>query len=126
MGKSGWDMLLAIVEGEEDPKKLAALVRGRLKAKKEKLRYSLEGRLTDHHRFLLREYMRQIEGLDEMIERFDAKIEEQMKPFFEYLPLLDTIPGINQRAAGNVVAEIGVNMAPLGYKVEVSKGKTAA
>jgi transposase len=114
MGKSGWDMLLAIVEGEEDPKKLAALARGRLKAKKEELRYSLEGRLTDHHRFLLREYMRQIQGLDEMIERFDAKIEEQMKPFFQYIPLLDTIPGINQRAAENVVAEIGVNMAQFG------------
>jgi transposase len=114
MGKSGWDMLLAIVGGEEDPEKLAALARGKLKAKKEQLRYSLEGRLNDHHRFLLREYMRQIRGLDEMIERFDAKIEEQMKPFLEYLPLLDTIPGINQRAAENVVAEIGVNMAQFG------------
>ena len=114
MGKSGWDMLLAIVGGEEDPEKLAALARRRLKAKKEQLRDSLEGRLTDHHRFLLREYMRQIRGLDEMIERFDAKIEEQMKPFFEYLPLLDTIPGISQRAAENIVAEIGVNMAQFG------------
>ena len=114
MGKSGWDMLLAIIEGEEDPEKLAALARGRLKAKKEELLYSLEGRLTDHHRFLLREYMRQIQGLGEMIERFDAKIEEHMKPFFQYIPLLDTIPGINQRAAENVVAEIGVNMAQFG------------
>jgi transposase len=58
--------------------------------------------------------MRQIQGLDEMIERFDAKIEEQMNPFFQYIPLLDTIPGINQRAAENVVAEIGVNMAQFG------------
>ena len=49
-----------------------------------------------------------------MIERFDAKIEEQMKPFFQHIPLLDTIPGINQRAAENVVAEIGVNMAQFG------------
>jgi transposase len=114
MGKSGLDILMAIVEGEKDPKKLAEFARGRLKAKKEQLRSSLEGRLTDHHRFLLREYLRQVRGLKETIERFDERIEEQMKPFCEYVPLLDSIPGINQRAAENVVAEIGVNMEQFG------------
>lgn len=114
MGKSGWDMLVAIVGGEEDPEKLSELARGQLKAKKQQLRFALQGRLTDHHRFLLRQYMRQVRNLEQTIEDFDQRIEEQTKPFLEYLSLLDTIPGVNRRAAETIIAEVGVNMAQFG------------
>lgn len=110
MGKSGLEMIRAIVRGEDDPKKLAGLALGRLKAKEEELVYALEGRVTEHHRFLLSEYERQIEFLDEMIERFSARIEERIQPFFACIPLLDTIPGINLRGAEDLIAEIGVDM----------------
>ena len=110
VGKSGWDMLCRLIEGETDAEKMADLARGRLKSKKEQLIPALEGRVTDHHRFLLRQHMKQIEFLDTMIEQFDQRIDEQVRPFFEFIPLLDTIPGINETAAAAVIAELGVNM----------------
>jgi transposase len=56
MGKSGWDILSAIVSGESDPNKLTILARGKLKSKKEQLVASLQGNITEHHRFLLKQH----------------------------------------------------------------------
>jgi transposase len=110
VGVSGWDMLSRLVGGESDAMKLAELARGTLKRKKQELTDALEGRVTEHHRFLLRQHMRQIRFLDEMIGEYEQRIEEQARPFFEYIPLLDTIPGINWTAAAGIVAEIGADM----------------
>ena len=110
VGKSGWDMLNRIVAGEGDVEKMADLARGRLKSKRDDLILALEGRVTDHHRFLLRQHMHQIEFLETAIAEYDQRIEEQIRPFVEYVPLLDTIPGINQTAAFAIIAEIGANM----------------
>lgn len=83
VGKSGWDMLKRIVAGESDAEKMADLARGRLKSKREDLVLALEGRVTDHHRFLLRQHMHQIEFLDSAIAEYDQRIEEQIRPFGE-------------------------------------------
>jgi hypothetical protein len=71
VGKSGWAMLARIVGGEADPRVLAGLARGRLKAKKEQLLEALEGRVTEHHRFLPRQLMKQIRFLDGLFGRVD-------------------------------------------------------
>lgn len=109
-GKSGWAMLTRIVEGETDPTALAELALRRLKSKRPALQRALEGRITDHHRFLLRQHMRQIRFLEEMIGEYEKRIEEIVRPFQETIPLLDTIPGINQTAAVAILAEIGPDM----------------
>ena len=110
MGKSGQDILSAIVSGEDDPNKLTNLARGRLKSKKESLVASLEGNVTEHHRFLLKQHLRQIKFLNTLIGEFDERIEKQVHPFFDYIPLLDTIPGVNQKTAEEIMAELGVDM----------------
>jgi transposase len=110
VGKSGWDMLKRIVAGEQDAEKMADLARGRLKSKRDELVGALEGRVTEHHRFMLRQHMKHIEFLDAEIAEYDQRIEEQMRPFYEYVPLLDTIPGINHTAAFALIAELGTNM----------------
>jgi transposase len=110
VGVSGWDMLSELVGGETDARKLAELARGTLKSKKQQLTVALEGRLTDHHRFLLRQHMRQIRFLEGMIDEYEQRIEAQLRPFSEYIPLLDTIPGINWMGAAGIVAEIGAGM----------------
>jgi transposase len=110
VGVSGWKMLEKLVSGESDAQKLAELARGRLKSKKEKLADALEGRLTEHHRFLLRHHMREIRFLDEMVGDYDERIELQVQPFSEYIPLLDSIPGVNETAAAGILGEIGADM----------------
>jgi transposase len=110
MGKSGFSMIEAIVRGEDDPERLAELALGRLKGKKDDLRAALQGRVTEHHRFLLKQHIRQIHFLDEMIEEFSVRIAEAMQPFFDYLPLMDTIPGVALRVSEDIIAEIGADM----------------
>ena len=109
-GKSAWAMLNRIVEGETDPQALADLALRRLKSKKPLLERALRGRVTEHHRFLLREHMRQIEFLNGMIGDYEKRIEEVARPFESAIPLLDAIPGINRTAAMAILAEIGPDM----------------
>jgi len=59
----------AIIAGGDDPQQLAQLARGRLKVKIPQLKQALEGRVREHHRFLLAEYLDEWDGLEERIRR---------------------------------------------------------
>jgi transposase len=110
LGVSGRDMLEALIDGETDPAELADLARRRLREKIPQLQLALEGRVTDHHRFLLRMHLDHVAHLEELIARLGARIEGKMAPFAEAQQRLETIPGVSQRVAETVVAEIGVDM----------------
>lgn len=110
VGASGMEMLKAIIAHEEDPEKLADLAKRRLRSKKEELQEALYGRVTDHHRFLLSQYIRQLRFFDEEIHEFDIRIENLMRPFLLELSLLETIPGVGRRTAEQLLSEIGVEM----------------
>jgi transposase len=110
LGTSGRDMLEALIDGETDPTELAELARRRLREKIPQLPLALEGRVTDHHRFLLRMHLDHVAHLEELIGRLSARIEEKMAPFAQAQQRLETIPGVSQRVAETVVAEIGVDM----------------
>ena len=110
LGVSGRDMLEALIAGETDPAQLADLARKRLREKIPALRLALQGRVTDHHRFLLRMHLDHVTHLEELIGRLGVRIEEAMAPFAEAQERLQTIPGVSQRVAETVVAEIGTNM----------------
>jgi transposase len=111
LGMSGRDMLEALIAGETDPEKLADLARKRLREKIPALQLALQGRVTEHHRFLLRLHLDHVDHLGELIGRLGARIEEALAPFAEAAERLQTIPGISQRVAETVVAEVGTNMA---------------
>jgi transposase len=110
LGVSGRDMLEALIAGETDPAKLADLARKRLREKIPALRLALQGRVTDHHRFLLRMHLDHITHLEELIGRLGGRIEEALAPFAEAAERLQTIPGVSQRVAETVLAEIGPRM----------------
>jgi transposase len=110
LGKSGRDMIAALIAGQTDPDPLAELARGSLRKKKPQLRRALEGRVTAHHRFLLRTLIRQEEQLEGLIAQYDARIAEAMAPFAQAAARIRQIPGIGARAAEVIVAEIGVDM----------------
>jgi transposase len=111
LGVSGRDMLRALVAGQHDPQALAELARGKLRAKIPALRLALRGRVTEHHRFLLGLLLEELTHLEGLIGRLTARITEVLpSPFAEAIERLATIPGIDVRAAENIVAEIGVDM----------------
>lgn len=163
-GVSARAMLQAIVEGEEDATKLAALARQRLKSKQAELEQALQGRVRPNHRFMLKSMLSQLTFLEEQVEYFNQEIEQRLglgeedrqtsQPVLatkvasnnivevnhrennpsnpqSHLPtaktdlapvakvldppeavrLLDSIPGISQRLAEIILAEIGLDMS---------------
>jgi transposase len=111
MGVSGRAMILAMIEGESDPERLASLAKGRLKSKHEQLVESLEGRLKQDERWVMKELWEQMEYLEEEIARYDEEIREKMSPYEEWLERLMTIDLIERRSAENILAEIGPDMS---------------
>ena len=110
LGVSGRAMIAGLIRGEADPERLAEKARGRLRKKVIPLRRALEGRVTDHHRFLLGVLTDQLRQLEELIERYSARIGEAMRPFAEAESRLMTIPGVGRQSAEVIVAEIGADM----------------
>jgi len=107
LGVSGRAILDALITGEATAEMMARLARGRLKAKIPQLEQALCGHVTDHHRFLLRLYLDQLQGTDDLIARLGQRIEELMAPFQGALQRLMTIPGVDRRTAQSLIAELG-------------------
>lgn len=112
MGVSGRAILNELLQGNTEPALLAELAKGRLREKQDLLERALQGTLKPHHRFMLAQHLSHIDFLDEAIERLDAQIGEQMRPFEATIQRWDSIPGINRRIAEIVIAEVGADLKP--------------
>jgi len=110
LGKSGRAMLDALVAGTTDPEVLADLALGKLRKKIPALREALEGRFEALHALLIGAILAHLDFLDEQIEQLSQAIEEQIRPFAPAVDLLCTIPGVGQRTAEVIIAEIGTDM----------------
>jgi len=111
LGVSGKAMLEALVSGNTDPEVLADLARGKLRKKLSLLREALHGRFRPHHQFLLGQILSHLDFLDEAIEQMSKEVENRIVPFSKPIELLKTIPGVDQKTAELIVAEIGVDMS---------------
>lgn len=111
MGTSGRAMLDALLSGSTNPEVLADLARGRLRKKLPLLREALQGRFRPHHRFMLEQILSHLDFLDQAIERVSREVENYILPFWLEIQLLNTIPGVDQKMAETIVAEIGVDMS---------------
>ena len=110
-GLSAREILQRLLNGETDSQALAELARGKLRAKRDALAQAVVGRLEAHHIFLLREQLAHLEYLDVAIARVDAELAERLADEQEAIALLATIPGVAQRTAEVLVAEIGTDLA---------------
>lgn len=111
-GASGRRVLAALVEGKQSIDQMAELVDKRMEAKKPALREALAGRMTDHHRFMLRQHLDQLDHIDRQVAAFDQRIEAVMSPLeHEAIERLDEVPGFDRRTGQNVLAEIGFDMS---------------
>jgi transposase len=115
---SGRLMLKALVAGERDPVVLADLAQKRMRAKIPQLQQALRGRFGEHHALLVGMALEHAEYLERHIARLDAQIDalfttavsEEGVPFVDARRLLCSIPGVGERAAEAIIAEIGVDM----------------
>lgn len=134
MGKAGRMILHAMQQGEDDPHRLAALAQGRVRASEEELVRALEGRVRAHHRFMLGEHLRHIDEVEAAIRRVTDEIARRFTPpepppgpevadqepastqepapltWQEAVQRMDSVLGINERAAQAMLAETGLQM----------------
>lgn len=111
LGLSGRRILEALVGGETVPRALAGLVHRRIHATSDQLEAALRGRVTQHHRFLLKLHLEQIDALDAAIRSIDQEVDGTIEPFRLATGLLIEIPGISQLAARVILSEIGMDMS---------------
>jgi transposase len=114
LGKSGRDMLDALVAGTRDAEVLAELARGRLRLEIPALTRALTGRFGPTHPLVVGEILAHLDYLDEAIGRVSARVDEVIRPFVAERELLTTIPGVDKRLAEAIIAEIGVDMTRFG------------
>ena len=114
LGRSGRAILQALVNGEQDVGKLAALAQGRWRKKIPELQGALQGRLCQHHRFQLERLLAQLRLLEEEIAIGDRRIQEPTAQQQKVLHRWDSIPGIDRVAAVAVMAEMGEDMKQFG------------
>jgi transposase len=129
------DMLEALIAGERDPKVLAGLARGRMRAKHAALIEALTGRFDDHHAELARMLLDQVDALNVQIGKLTTRIGELIaaipsaqgvdadgttgpaagtSPGAPVLPAaarLDEVTGIGPDGAQAIIAEIGLDMS---------------
>ena len=103
-------MLGALVAGTTDIGVLADLARGRLRTKIPALREALQSRFGAHHAVIVSAILAKLDFLEELIAGLSAQIETAIAPFSNQVQLLDTIPGVDQRTAQGLLAEIGADM----------------
>jgi transposase len=111
LGTSGRAMLTAILAGEADPERLAALAVGTARRKHADLIEALRGRVTDHHRALLRVHLDLIAALETARQDIDAAVGKTLAPIQAHVDRLTTMPGVSDVVAHVIVAEIGVDMS---------------
>ena len=111
VGTSGRAMLDAIVAGENDPERLASLAVGTARRKSAQLIEALRGRVTDHHRAMIKLHLGLIDALESALGDLDAAAGKLLAPIKERAALLTTMPGVSNIVAQVIVAEIGVDMS---------------
>ena len=141
MGVSGRAMLEALSAGRGEPATMADLAKRRMHSKMPLLEQALTGLVHDHHRQWLAMQLAPIDFLDEHSEALNRAMEASLRtlsgatPASEGKPplpvtshgsppsasptltcthaveLLETLPGIDQRGAEVIGAEIGMDMA---------------
>jgi transposase len=112
-GATATKIINAMISGEEDIQELVKYRHGKMQASEEELASSLKGKLTEHHKFMLRTIKESMQEKATIIEKLDKRIEEQLKQHELILDseLLQTIPGVGEIAAASILAEIGNDMS---------------
>lgn len=81
LGKSGRDMLDALLGGQNNPEVLAELARGRMRTKLPELRLALDGRVQPHHVLLLKRILAHIDWSSRVLRSVRGRDRAVRNPF---------------------------------------------
>jgi len=110
-GVSGRLMLQALVEGKASLAEMAELAKGKLRNKIPQLQLALEGKLEEHHRFLLQLQQDRLDAAERDLATLEQRIQQKLEPYAAQVSLLQEIPGVDWTLAAVIIAELGVDMS---------------
>lgn len=109
-GANAGKIINSLIDGIEDWQVLSTFHHGNMKASKSDIREALTGKITEHHRFMLKLIREGMRSMERFIGEVDQRIEKKSAFCKQQIELLMTIPGINKLTAEGIVAEIGTDM----------------
>src|SRR5712692_2508462 len=112
-GASGQLMLDALLEGKAQTEEIAQFAQKRAKRKIPEIVAALEGhQMSGHHRKMIRYSLSHMTFIEEQIEQIDQDIAAQIHQagLDRQWENLQTVPGIQERSAANILAETGADM----------------
>jgi transposase len=111
-GMSGQAMLEALLENKLNAEEMANLAQGRLRPKIPQIIEALERHwMNDHHRLLLRQILKHMAFIEDMVDELDKEIWEKLRPYEKHIELACSVPGIGRDAAASILAETGPDMS---------------
>ena len=113
-GVSGLLMLHPLVEVQATAREMAELAKRQMRKKIPELELALEGKVEEHHRFLLSVQLRRLRTVEGDLGILEQRIQEKLKPYAMQLALLQEIPGIDETLAAAIIAELGVDRSVFG------------
>ncbi len=108
-GTSSW--LPSVGAGEEDPKALAELAKGKMRPKIPALTEALTGHFGAHHAVAARRILDHLDFLGETIAALSAQIDLRTAVFGAVYDLLLPVPGLDRLTIDVIIAETGADMS---------------
>ena len=111
-GVTGMKILTDLSKGITDAKKLGSHMgtNKRLLPKKEQAIACLQGKFSRHHQVMIKVMLDTIAFYQRQIDDLEIEVRQLLQPYQQEHQLLQTIPGIKEKAANHIIAELSVNM----------------
>ena len=120
-GAVGDKLIRDIIDGESDPEKLIKHYHGRIQKSRAEFKLALQGRLTPHHRLMLKMVKRSIEDKDKLIADLEKEIDQKVEKYNDQIIRLQTIDGVGRDSAITIIREVGVDMSQFPNEKHFSK-----
>ncbi len=108
---SSREIIEALIAGTRDPKVLAQMAKGRMRAKIPALEEALSGHFGAHHAVVCRQIIDHIDFLDRSIAALTEEVTARLVPFEAAVAIVTSVPGISKTTAEVIVAETGADMS---------------
>lgn len=104
-------MLGAMIAGEADPKVLAEMARGKMRAKIPELVEALIGNFSTSHALIARAILERLRLVEAALADLDEMTARACEPWAHEIELLQSIPGVGEKVAQVIVAKTGADMS---------------
>lgn len=109
-GQTGTNIINDIIDDRCDVEGLMKHIHYKVKASRESIRKALEGRVTAHHRFMLKVMRKSIQDRDALVAELETQIDIATAGYAVEIQLLQTIDGVGKEGAIGIISETGANM----------------